>query len=219
MDRVELLQKLIDERFGGSQAEFARAIKRAPAQVHQWLKGHRALGDAGARGIEMALELPLGYFDGKGGRQRAVKAVDLDDRAEFAAVRRVKFKLSAGISGFEIEYLNGHRAPIFFRRDWLGQRGLEAAELFAVEINGRSMEPSLFEGDLVVVNTGDQVARDGEVYAFNYEGELLVKRLVREADAWYMRSDNQDKARYGDKLCNDRTRIIGRIVHKQSERI
>lgn len=63
MDRIAILKALIADRFGGSQAEFARKIKRTPGQVGQWLGGHRALGDAGARIIEMALELPQGYFD------------------------------------------------------------------------------------------------------------------------------------------------------------
>lgn len=63
MSRDLLLKSLIDSRFGGSQTDFARAIKRSPAQVNQWLTGHRKLGDAGARTIELALNLPAGYFD------------------------------------------------------------------------------------------------------------------------------------------------------------
>lgn len=64
MDRREQLKSLIDARFGGVQADFARAIKRSPAQVNQWLSGHRLLGDAGARHIEITLGLPIGFFDG-----------------------------------------------------------------------------------------------------------------------------------------------------------
>lgn len=63
MDRRALLRALIDERYHANVAEFARAIKKAPAQVHQWLSGNRALGNAGARDIEMRLNLGLGYFD------------------------------------------------------------------------------------------------------------------------------------------------------------
>lgn len=62
MDRVAKLKALINDRFGGVQAEFARAIKRSPAQVGQWLGRHRKLGDAGARNIELELGIP-GYFD------------------------------------------------------------------------------------------------------------------------------------------------------------
>jgi len=63
MTRREVLIRLIKERFGGNQAEFARAIRKSPAQVNQWVSGHRNLGDAGARHIEITLGLPQGYFD------------------------------------------------------------------------------------------------------------------------------------------------------------
>lgn len=63
MNRKHLLKELIASRFAGNQADFARAINRSPAQVNQWLSGHRKIGDAGARTIEMALGLDAGYFD------------------------------------------------------------------------------------------------------------------------------------------------------------
>lgn len=63
MDRIPLLRALIDDRYAGSQKAFADAIKRAPAQVNQWLSGHRKIGDAGARHIEKVFGIP-GYFDG-----------------------------------------------------------------------------------------------------------------------------------------------------------
>ncbi len=63
MNRPLLLRALIHDRFDGNQTEFARAIKRSPAQVNQWLSGHRKLGDGGARTIELALGLQQGYFD------------------------------------------------------------------------------------------------------------------------------------------------------------
>ena len=63
MDRRSKLLDLVQSRFGGNQAKFAAAINRSPSQVNQWMSGHRALGDAGARTIEVALKLPMGYFD------------------------------------------------------------------------------------------------------------------------------------------------------------
>lgn len=65
MARKDLLRALLDERYQGSQAAMARALGRAPSQIHQWLSGHRAIGDAGARHIELTLGLPPGYFNRK----------------------------------------------------------------------------------------------------------------------------------------------------------
>jgi len=62
MDQTEKLKALIKTRFGNNQAAFARAIKRSPSQVNQWLTGYRTLDVKGSRHIERALELATDYF-------------------------------------------------------------------------------------------------------------------------------------------------------------
>lgn len=162
---------------------------------------------------------PEWLSSGRGDMQAQRQPFDLDEHPEYSAIKRVKFKLSAGVSGYEVEYLNGNRAPIFFRRDWLEARSLDPEKLMAVEVSGQSMEPSLFEGDVVVLNVADVRPTDGDVFAVNYDGELVIKRLMRDAGEWYLASDNADKRRFPNKLCDERTILVGRIVHKQSERI
>lgn len=63
MDRIELLNYLIDTKFAGNKAAFARAIKKPPALISQWVSGHRLIGDSSARNIELKLNLGLGWFD------------------------------------------------------------------------------------------------------------------------------------------------------------
>lgn len=53
--------RIVAGQFGGNQAAFARAIERAPAQVQQWVKLHRNIGEASARNIER--KLGLSAFD------------------------------------------------------------------------------------------------------------------------------------------------------------
>jgi phage repressor protein C with HTH and peptisase S24 domain len=145
--------------------------------------------------------------------------IDTEESDEFVAVQRADFKLSAGVTGYSIELLNGDRAPIFFRKDWLEKRGYRPDKLHAIAISGQSMETSMYDGDLVVVNVEDTKPADGEVFAANYEGELVIKRMVRENGNWYLSSDNQDKRRFPNKLCHEDCFIIGRVIYKQSERI
>lgn len=200
------------------QSELARALNASPQTVKNWEA--RGVSKSGLLTAERTLGCSAVWVETGNGQMLTKKGVvEVDEHSDFKAIKRVKFKLSAGISGYEIEYLNGHRAPIFFRRDWLEARNLNADNLFAVEVSGASMETSLFEGDVVVVNTADTAPRDGHVFAANYEGELVVKRLIRNGGEWFLSSDNQDKRRYPDKLCDERTFLIGIVVHKQSERI
>jgi len=63
MNRIELLKFLIESKFAGNKAAFARAIKKPPALISQWISGHRLIGDASARNIESKLKLGLGWLD------------------------------------------------------------------------------------------------------------------------------------------------------------
>jgi len=82
------------------------------------------------------------------------------------------------------------------------------------------MEPTLYEDDLVILNTADTQMVDGAVYAFNYEGQAVVKRLSRDAGEWWLTSDNPDQRKYHRKLCRGGDCIIiGRVVRKESDHI
>ena len=108
-------------------------------------------------------------------------AILMASNPEFPAIRRVRLKLSAGASGFGIDYILDDAAPIVFQKEWFVSRGFQPDKLLAVKVANGSMEPGLHDGDTVVVNVGDTNLKDGEVYAMNYEGELVIKRLMRDA--------------------------------------
>jgi phage repressor protein C with HTH and peptisase S24 domain len=145
--------------------------------------------------------------------------IDLDANDDIRAIRRVRFKLQAGVQGYAIELDDGQGPPIFFRRDWIESRGFRADKLLAVRVAGSSMEPTLYDGDLVVINTDDTSPKDGEPYGVWYEGEPGIKRLRRDQGEWWMYSDNQDQRRYAPRRCNGDTTLIGRVVYRQTERI
>jgi phage repressor protein C with HTH and peptisase S24 domain len=147
------------------------------------------------------------------------KEIDLENNPDYPAIKRVKFKLSAGASGFGVDYSEDDAAPIVFQRQWYEREGFSPAKLFAIKVINSSMEPGLFHDDTVVVNTASTNPKDGTVFAINYEGELVIKRLVRDEGAWWLTSDNPDKNRYPRKRMTEDCFIIGEIVHKQSMRI
>lgn len=150
---------------------------------------------------------------------QAPQLVSLTEHPGLVEVPRVQFKLSAGVSGFAVDVEGGNGKPIFFREDWFKQHGFRPEKLFAVRISGQSMEPRLWEGDLVVINTASAAPKDGEPFALNYEGELVIKRLRRDAGEWWACSDNPDQQRYAPKRCTEDVKIIGMVVYRQGERI
>jgi phage repressor protein C with HTH and peptisase S24 domain len=139
---------------------------------------------------------------------------------EFQAVHYGSFRLQAGVVGFAVDMEDEDNAPLFFRADWLKSEGLKAKNLTARKISGDSMSPGLQDGDTVLIDTSRIELKDGKVFAVNYEGELVIKRMMRDAGQWWLASDNPDKTRYPHKLCaGDLCLIIGQCVHKQSTMI
>ena len=231
--RVQNLRALVDQANG--IASFARKHNGIdPTYISQLLNGHRAFGEKAARNMEQKIGLSSGYFDHIQiinssvnedaaeyivGR-KVIAVSELNENPDVYQIRRVQFQVEAGISGYEICQVNDDGNPIFFRKNWLDSKGYKPEKLVAVYVHGDSMEPGLFNGDTVIVNTADTEPKDGEVYAVNYESETVIKRLVRDAGVWWLSSDNPDKRRFQRKECiGELCSIIGRVVHKQSERI
>ena len=146
-------------------------------------------------------------------------SIPLEGNPDYPSIRRVRFKLSAGAHGFGVEYRDEDGSPLVFQRRWFESRGLVPDRLFAVKVANGSMEPGLFDGDTVIVNTDKTTPVDGTAFAVNYEGEMVVKRLVRDAGQWWLSSDNPDQRRYPRKICDEHCVLIGEIIQKQSERI
>lgn len=147
--------------------------------------------------------------------------IDEDDVFIDDAVRikRIRLQIKAGMSGYEISQIDEDGQPVFLRLQWLNARHYKPENLVALHVYGSSMEPKLFDGDTVVIDLSDTEPRDGEVYAVNYEGEAVIKRLSRDAGSWWLTSDNPDKTIYPRKaVTNDICKIIGKAVYKMSER-
>jgi phage repressor protein C with HTH and peptisase S24 domain len=164
---------------------------------------------------------PVWLASGRGTKRLAMGADDIvEENPDYPAIRRVRFKLSAGIAGFAIEYEDpADGPPMYFHKTWYQSRHLVPRKLYAIKVAGGSMEPGMTDKDTVVVNTGSVAPKDGAVFALNFEGELVVKRLFKLGERWVAASDNPDKTRYRDKPLGAGTIVLGEIVHKQSERI
>jgi phage repressor protein C with HTH and peptisase S24 domain len=205
LDRVDLLLKKSEKTW----ADLARLLRYSEQRLTNW-KGRGAIPRAELAEVAKALGVSIDYI----ATGNATPETAPGD--EFVAIERVNINVSAGVTGFRVEHINGNGPPIFFRADWLASRGLKAAQLYALKVTGDSMEPNLWAGDLVVINSADTTPKDGEVFVANYEGEVIIKRLMRDSGEWWLTSDNQ---RHKPKRCDEHAELIGRVIYKQSERI
>lgn len=222
MSRLDKVKELIERRFNGSQAEFARAIEKAPAQVNQWLNGYRNIGNGAAAQIEDVLSLPRGWLDSKEEfRQPESNALPLgkidewdndtplsDDDYEAPLYKDIK--LSAG-NGFadDIEDYNGYK--LRFSRNTLRKHGIIPENVVCVMADGDSMEPVFPSGATLGIDTGSKTIRDGQIYAINHGGLLRTKILHKLPDNKVrIRSYNQSE--YPDEEASlDDLSVIGRV--------
>lgn len=230
MNRLDRLRALIDDRYAGKQSSFAHEIKRSPAQVNQWLSGVRRLGDGACRVIETAMDLPLGWMDGLGPitdcpaghiSMSNIHSHVVGNSTESFAIKVVNVRASTVSDDCALEYIeDDYIATIIFKENWFTSNCYRANKLVAMKVKGHCMEPTLFVDDLIVVDTDQVFPRDGAVFAVLYEGVFSIRRLVRDVGAWWLESDNLDKRKYPRKACTDEsTRLIGRVIYRQSEQI
>jgi len=231
-DRLDHIYRTTPQLEGErGQTGLVKASGASKSVVNQWLTGKIKSMDIR---YALSIERELGFshiwlMTGEGDPRQAplhrlrdgmaVRALENDD-AEFVQIHMVKLRLSAGITGFQTEPERRDGGTLGMRRTWIERHNYHPDHLLAILVKGESMEPSLYAGDIVIINTLDTKLVDGAVYAFNYEGEAVVKRLTRDAGKWWLTSDNPDQRKYHRKLCQGNgCLVIGRVVRKESDRI
>lgn len=83
-------------------------------------------------------------------------------------------------------------------------------------VRGDSMEPTLFDNDIILYDTFGYDGTDG-IYAVNYKGAAFVKRLQRAKDFVRIISDNKKYSEMTESGESDDFRVVGKVryvVHK-----
>lgn len=211
------IQEILDAGF--SQADLCRAAGITKGTANQWLSGGiKSMKIEYAMGIQALTGYnALWIVTGKGSK-KSLESFSVQESPKIIKIKRVELKLSAGITGFQIEADHDQAGTYNLEKSWIDANGLNPESLIAIKVRGDSMIPNLHHGDTVVINTADTKPKDGIVFAFNYEGEAVIKRLSRDAGDWWLTSDNSDKTKYDRKLCRGSDCIIiGRVVRKESD--
>ncbi len=68
-------------------------------------------------------------------------------------------------------------SQIAFRQEWLNQEGLSAKGLAAITAKGDSMEPTIADGALLLVDSSQRRISNDSIYILRWDGHLYAKRL------------------------------------------
>lgn len=169
----------------GSPSDLVKRLGRTSSFWSDRLTAKKSIGAELAREIEEKLDLPKYALDGD------------HEQSDFVPVARLSIEVGAGCGRYPsgvIEELGN----LQFRRDFLRSAGVSALNAAIVSVVGSSMEPTINDGAILLLNRADREPRQGSIYAFSWGGEMLVKRFQKVNDIWHAVSDNADKVEYPD---------------------
>lgn len=123
-----------------------------------------------------------------------------DDEQDFVEVSRLSIEVGAGPG--RVNDVIEEVGVLQFRRDFLRASGVSPINAAIVTARGTSMEPTIRDGSVLLLNRADREPRAGNIYAFSWDGEMLVKRFQKVANTWHAVSDNADKQEHPDIIIN-----------------
>lgn len=207
--RLRLLE--LAEARGVSLSALSRMIGKNPSYLQQFIrKGSPRKLEETDRGAlarffrigEEELGRPVEISSGSGATDRK--------RSEWVAIRRLSLGASAGPGAYDADEAGFD--TIRFSARWLRGLGLRPDQLATITVMGDSMEPTLRDGDEILVDKWQEGLRDG-IHVVRVDDVLLVKRVETGRPGMVvLRSDNPA---YQPIECRpDQLVVIGRVVWK-----
>jgi phage repressor protein C with HTH and peptisase S24 domain len=136
----------------------------------------------------------------------------IDEQAEdalFVYVPQLDGRISAG-GGIVPE--PAVKTQIAFRRDWIVKKG-KPENMLLIKVSGDSMEPTLYEGDLVLIDKRrDFLDPQGGIYAIAIDDSIMIKRLQADPSG-KVRIISDNKSLYPPMEADpDKVRINGKVI-------
>lgn len=117
-----------------------------------------------------------------------VRVVEPDEKLEgYSLIPKTTARAGAGSSYIIEDETDGLYA---FRTDFLGRMRIAEKNAVLLDVMGDSMDPTLKNGDTILVDRGDTEIMDGNIYLIGFQQQLLVKRLFHSVTGIVLRSDN-----------------------------
>ena len=214
---VELIRNVVDRDHGGNVFALERKVGLPADAIRSVIRTDEKRANpkiTRAKEICDALGLEL-YFGPPREMTPPVEAVV--DGQKFATVARHDANAAAGGG-----YVNFDEEPIdhlAFSSTWLQQNGIQAGSCSLINAFGKSMEPSIWDGDLIMIDHRKTEIRNRRVYVYNDpDNGTRVKRLERSADVIAVHSDNPDKQAFpaeyhtGEAMNEISQNVIGEVV-------
>lgn len=183
--------------------------------VTQFLNGLVPISMKAAMGFAKGLGINIEDFSPRLAKEAETyaEATLQDKTTDFLTIKMLNIDLSAG-PGKHPPSIIEESGDLQFRRSFLSDIGVSLKNAAIVHVRGTSMEPTIHDGAITLLNRADKEPRQGFIYAFSQGGMLHVKRFFQENKTWVARSDNPDRDEHPDIIINgsEPCKILGRAI-------
>ena len=181
------LARVLESRYGGSQARLAHAIGKSPTTLWRLLTAgphEKHMGERLARDIEKALLLPRGWLDDVAREMQAGVAGSEVRRSEVDRVSPRDAPIPSPVPLFSadgaLRWLTSHTSEGKVAMIWCNTPLSDLG--FALIVSGQSMEPDFFTGDRVFVDPALS-PRVGDVVVARAGEELVLRGFRPTSDS------------------------------------
>ena len=215
--RVNIAERLRNKMrdLGLNESQLSRRASVPQPTINRILSGESA---SPRKSTVEALSRPLGVSPdwllfGTGSEATHDRSPSAKD---YALIPQFKAKGACGGG-----YLNEHvetTEGLAFKRDWLHRMKAKPENLYVIYAEGDSMEPYIFQGDVVLFDRSQTEPKDKQVYVIRRpDGGNSIKRLTQQlSGTWVIRSDNPDKIANPDEPVSEdaihEMPFLGRVI-------
>jgi phage repressor protein C with HTH and peptisase S24 domain len=209
--RIEERLKALDI----SQAELARRVKLSQPTINALVKGNNS-SSKHLHTIAAELQTSPAWLAGETDDDAPVSvppsALDaLAEKLDLAVIPELELGYSMGGGAVFGQY--EQRGVVPFQRAWLRSmmRG-NFNDLFVARGEGDSMQPTLLDGDIVLVDTSQKdIRQQDRIWAVSYGDLGMIKRVRRRPDGSYLLLS--DNATVPPIECADEEMyVVGRVI-------
>lgn len=201
------------EKVGLTRAEVAKAVNIGTTTLQQWEMGNR---EASIETLERLAKLyktsPQFLIFG----EISPPASDDSNDEEYEDVLVYDVLASAGVGSVIFE--ENISCRLKFPTWWFAERRLSPAKVIGLYTKGDSMEPTIPDNSLLLLDRSQTHISDGKIYVVRADDELYVKRIKRIIGGGIeLISDNphyKTRELTKDRLSNQGFfEVIGQVVH------
>ncbi len=204
-------KRLKEVRGDTIQKDFAAKIGVSLGAVQKWEYSDTPPGGEALRKIYEIFGININWLLSGDGPKHKQDVMDekKPDESYFDMVPMAVARLNAG--GGSVVISEGFKESYAFRKEWVSRIATGRKKIFLMQVEGDSMQPTIYEGDTVMIDQGRTDIRTGRIYAIGVGDTIMVKRLELLPDTTIkIRSDNQAYDPYITDASN--IRVIGQVI-------